>query len=323
MEKMITNETFADRKATKSMMEENRAKYLRFKKRRIRKKIKYFINLLTIVLCTMLIITIWKDSGIKKYISERFDRKSEATKVISDVDKNISKPVERKEAEVIECLAQMAGGDERFKEIYQNIESYPKEMLASLVNNPEMVDFVMNYNKDRKQTKAELTREEKEEAYPLFLQWDQRWGYEEYGGSIIGMNGCGPTCLSMVIFALTRDSDITPDVIAAFSEEEGHYVKGTGTSWSLMTEGAKKYGLKAREVSLDKHIMERELDAGHPIICALRAGDFTTLGHFIVIYDYDENGFMVNDPNCIARSKRQWEYEDLCGQIKNMWSYEY
>lgn len=267
----------------------------------------------------MIVITIWSKSSIEKILTY-ISRKFEAQNV---TEENTNKPVGREEAEVIECLAQMAAEDLRFREIYQNKESYPKDMLASLVNNPEMIDFVSNYNKDRKQTNVDLTNKEKEEVYPLFLQWDERWGYEEYGGSVIGMNGCGPTCLSMVIFALTRDSNITPDVIAAFSEKEGHYVKGTGTSWSLMSDGAKKYGLKAKEVSLDKRIMENELDKGHPIICALRAGDFTTLGHFIMIYGYDENGFMINDPNCIARSNKQWDYEQLSGQIKNMWSYEY
>lgn len=305
------------------MMGENRAKSPGYIKWKRRKRIKRYMKFCTFAVCVMLIISIWKGSRIEKYILERIGRNIESTQVESERDKNISKPMEREESEVIECLAQMAGEDQRFKEIYQNKEFYPEDMLASLVNNPEMIEFVSNYNKDRKQTTAELTKEEKEEAFPLFLQWDQRWGYEKYGGNIIGMNGCGPTCLSMVIFALTRDSYITPKAVAAFSEEEGYYVEGTGTSWSLMSEGAMKYGLTAKELCLDQRIMEQELDKGHPIICALRAGDFTTTGHYVMIYDYNENGFMINDPNCIARSKQQWKYDKLSKQIKNMWSYEY
>lgn len=73
---------------------------------------------------------------------------------------------------------------------------------------------------------------------------------------------------------------------------------------------------------MSESVMTAELENNHPIICALRAGDFTTEGHFIVIYDYDETGFYVNDPNCAARSNRRWSYEELSRQIKNMWSYE-
>lgn len=52
----------------------------------------------------------------------------------------------------------------------------------------------------------------------------------------------------------------------------------------------------------------------------MRPGDFTTAGHFIVLYGYDETGFLVNDPNCAARSGRTWTYEELSGQIKQIWS---
>ena len=46
--------------------------------------------------------------------------------------------------------------------------------------------------------------------------------------------------------------------------------------------------------------MKAELDAGRFLICAMKKGDFTAAGHFIVVYGYDESGFLVNDPNCVA-----------------------
>lgn len=302
-------------------MEEYRYKAQYYKRRKTVRRTKILL-ILTLILSAILIFLICDGSSNGKILFNRIRMKIKTLQAVPQEDSNINKPAEREEAEVTACLAQLAGEDDRFKEILQNQKAYPEELLASLVNNPEMIEFVINFNKDSKQTTTELTGEEKSEDFPLFLQWDQRWGYKKYGGDIIGLNGCGPTCLSMVIYALTRDDTITPDKVAAFSEKKGHYVKGTGTSWSLMSEGAKKYGLIPKEVCLDQGVMEQELDKGRPIICALRAGDFTTLGHFIMIYDYDENGFMINDPNCIARSRKQWTYEELSGQIKNMWSYE-
>ena len=41
-----------------------------------------------------------------------------------------------------------------------------------------------------------------------------------------------------------------------------------------------------------------------------------------MIYGYDRDGFMVNDPNCVARSRRRWSFDEIRGQIKMVWSYE-
>ena len=89
-----------------------------------------------------------------------------------------------------------------------------------------------------------------------------------------------------------------------------------------MTEAPAAYGIAATELGLDEEKMEQYLDEGCPIICAMRPGDFTATGHFIVIYGYDENGFMVNDPNSRERSSRHWTFDTLRYQIKNLWAYE-
>lgn len=52
----------------------------------------------------------------------------------------------------------------------------------------------------------------------------------------------------------------------------------------------------------------------------MRQGDFTTTGHYILLRGYDENGFFVNDPNRRQNSEKQWSYETLKGQIKNLWA---
>ncbi len=67
--------------------------------------------------------------------------------------------------------------------------------------------------------------------------------------------------------------------------------------------------------------MKSALDQGQPIICSMGSGDFTTQGHFILIRGYNEDGFLVNDPNCVARSNQAWSFEKLQGQVKNLWAY--
>lgn len=235
-------------------------------------------------------------------------------------------PQNLEDSQVYDALEKLAGEYPEFQDVYENRENYPIELLAALCNNPEMLAYVEGYAKYRNGDKtvagqAELTTQEKEKRFPLFLQWDKQWGYEEYGDFNIALSGCGPTCLSMVLVAQNRDFDMTPDKVADFAMENNFYVEGTGTAWSLMTDGARQLGLEAKEISLDESVMKNQLDMGKMMICSVRPGDFTALGHFIVIYGYDDNGFLVNDPNNIYRSNRSWTYEELASQIRILWSY--
>ena len=233
----------------------------------------------------------------------------------------VGKPIERTEAEVLQRMGELGQTSSLIEEIYQNHSQYPKELLAALANNPEMADFVSDYPDGDGMTGG-ITASEKEQEFPLFLQWDRRWGYESYGGSCIGLAGCGPTCLSMVLFYLTRDETHTPDSIAAYSAENGYYVEGTGTSWALMEDVPKLYGIKVLSVSSTANNMRAVLDNGGIIICAMGKGDFTISGHYIVVYGYDNEGFMVNDPNCVARSSRRWAFSEIENQIKSIWVYD-
>jgi len=233
----------------------------------------------------------------------------------------IKPPQLRTESEVMEELSKLAAQYKEFQEVEEHPEKYTEELLAALVNNPEMIDFVKGYPSKNKSSEG-LTNKEKKEEFPLFLQWDSRWGYDSYGSGNIGLSGCGPTCLAMAAYALTRDEGITPAKVAQFAESNDYYVEGTGTAWSLMTEGAGEFGIVGTELSRDEDTIKEELDKGHPIICTMAPGDFTAAGHFIMIYDYDKKGFFINDPNCISRSKKRWKYEDIKGQIKNLWTFQ-
>lgn len=223
--------------------------------------------------------------------------------------------------EVEEQLLALAAASPETAEIYRNRAAYPEELLKAFAHNPEMLDFVKGYPDADGSVTGGFTEEETEQSFPLLLQWDARWGYYPYGGSCIGIAGCGPTCLSMVILSLTGDESATPDVLADYSMNNGHYVAGQGTAWTLMTEAPGLYGVSVSELGLDKTAMEQVLDWGGMIICAMRPGDFTTAGHFIVIYGYDAEGFLVNDPNSRERSAKRWFYDDIWYQIKNLWAY--
>lgn len=134
-----------------------------------------------------------------------------------------------------------------------------------------------------------------------------------YGDEVLAINGCGLTSVAMVIAGLTERNIITPYDVASYAYENGYYKKGT--RWNFFTEGVKNYGIVDKEIPLVKSKIFKELELGHPIICSMRKGDFTTTGHLIVLVDVKNGKLMVNDPNSRERSER------LESQIKNLWSF--
>lgn len=235
----------------------------------------------------------------------------------------VDKPVKRTEVEVLEKLQRLAEDNSLIADIFENRKRYPDKMLEALANNPEMAGFVAGYlEKDNRGMKTGLTESEREKDFPLFLQWDPRWGYEEYGdGSNIGISGCGPTCVSMALYYLTGDESLTPDKIADYSMKNGYYVTGVGTAWALLEDVPALYGISVTQQKIREYNLKEALDANGVIICSMGEGDFTAAGHFIVVYGYDREGFLVNDPNCVARSREHWSWDRLEKQIKNIWVY--
>lgn len=195
---------------------------------------------------------------------------------------------------------------------------YPPSLIALLERNPETAEFVLGYP-FREDVEMDLSEYEGSETVPLFLQWDRRWGYETYGSDVIGITGCGPTCLAMVGYYLTGDDSFMPQTVAEFSQREGHYSPGSGSSWTLISEGAVKLGLDVTEIPLVKKRITDNLEVGNPIICAMGPGDFTTEGHYIVLVGLEDGKFRVNDPNSRENSQRLWSYEEIEDQIRNLW----
>ncbi len=197
------------------------------------------------------------------------------------------------------------------------------EKLAELLElNEEAADYVENYPQREayKSQPIDLAQEIQGGSVPLLMQWDKRWGYNAYGGNMIGLAGCGPVCMTMAYLHFTGDTGMTPREMAAFADDNGYYEEDAGTKWSFWTEGAGKLGLVGEELPLDENRMKQMLDDGKVIICSMGPGDFTTEGHFILIRGYDGNGFYVNDPNRRSNSEKQWEFDALRSQIRNLWA---
>lgn len=201
------------------------------------------------------------------------------------------------------------------------VEDYPQSLVDLLDRNRETKDFVLSYPKEKDKRHKIIMKEYKHcSSVPLFMQWDKRWGYKQYGDDIAGLTGCGPTCLSMVSVYLLQNTKYSPDYMLDWAIKNGYCIEGGGSSWSLISEGGEKLGLDVTELPLDKQRIIDNLKAGNPIICVMGPGDFTKKGHFIVMTGYENGKIKINDPNSYNNSNKEWKYDDIYKQIKNLWA---
>jgi len=203
-------------------------------------------------------------------------------------------------------------------ESIKNKDKLSLSYLALLYRNPEAKLFIQDKLENR--TVDEFTGESVDfkRDIPYYLQWDRRWGQKKYTSENIAINGCGPTSMAMVISGLLKDDSITPVELAKYEE----YAEGAGTGWKYFTEVPEKYGIKVKELSTDEKIYKNELSNGRPIIANVGPGDFSSIGHYIVIIGVDDDGnFIINDSNSPTNTSEKWSFERLKQQIKNSWSY--
>lgn len=315
----------------REMRRRKRRRAEQMRKRQLRRKIKLCIRLCAAAIVLVILanfisgLSQFRGHGLRGLFARSGDAKAEngdTDAVYVDADKaNLVYPQVKEGKELYNALQKLAESDSEYQEIMNHYDEYPQKLLAALCSNPEMLPFVQGYLESDGQAHGGFEQKELDAGIPLLIQWDKRWGYAAYGDSNIALSGCAPTCLSMVIVSITGDLTATPDQIADYAMKQGYYLEGTGTAWSIMTEGAAHYGVTGQEVSLDESAIKRHLEAGEPIICSMRPGDFTTAGHFIVLTGVVDGKITVNDPNSRARSSVLWDYDRIASQIKNLWAF--
>lgn len=286
-------------------------------KKRKRKRIRGLIDILVgIGILLLLLYLLWIFWVYKESVKNEKQMICDSESVTQQQEEVGQNELDLGEQDALQRLQQFA------KNNGIPVSEYPDELLERLQKNPETEKFVLNYPlKKGTFSKADLT-ELNEERIPLLMQWDDRWGYYKYGDNVMGLTGCGPTCLSMVASFLKQDPKLTPIYMADYAIRNGYCVSGSGTSWNFMSDGAREFGLQVQEIPLMKNRVYQYLQEGNPIICIMGPGEFTDNGHFIVLTEIEEGKIKINDPNSKSHSNRLWEFEEIESQIRNMWVYQ-
>lgn len=246
----------------------------------------------------------------------------------SDKEKSVKETANavetEKQTETTGAEVQEETSEERLERVRRQAKAgkYPKGVIELLDKNKATVDYVEQYGEKKDLPAAKTIGENLVKGQiPHLLQWDQRWGYAPYGTSNVAVSGCGPTCLSMVAAGLTGDPTLTPARLAAYGTKKGYVDKDNNTYWKFMSEGLTRWNIECYETDMDKKRITAELKAGHPVILSVGPGDFTKIGHFIVLTEYTDGKIKVLDPFSQETTGKLWTFKRLAKQTKAAWVY--
>lgn len=162
-----------------------------------------------------------------------------------------------------------------------------------------------------------------------YLQHDQRWGSQLYTitgntSQTISTSGCGPTSMAMVLDYYIEDDEITPDEIAEYALQHGYRTASQGTSWGLFSTLAANYGLEFLQTSSKQEAKQWMLEKENAlIICSMTHGLWTNKGHFIVIWQIQDDTVYINDPNSTEERKVRNSFNYLAQQCKQYFCFNF
>lgn len=235
-----------------------------------------------------------------------------------DIDQNTNPKLKSdNKDELKKNIESWLGENPKAKWVYDNFDDLDNIDAYLAGNDEDTIEFVYNMNNGL--TNFPYTPGQSvdlERKTPYFIQWDNRWAYNKLGNRNIGISGCGPTSMAMILSRLKKDNSITPDKIA---KDAQNYMGNEGISWNFFYDGAKKYDYEIEDVALNEEAMKKALEKG-PLLVSVNRGYFTLFGHIFVIDSYKDGKFLINDPNSLRNSKVEWTFDQISNQIVKIWS---
>ena len=168
-----------------------------------------------------------------------------------------------------------------------------------------------------------------------YLQTDPKWKNVDYSAkgekTTIGASGCGPTAMAMVL-ATWADPAVTPKTECAWALAHGYKAPRQGTYYGYFVPAAKRYGLKARQLSWTNiygnwksplHEEARKaVEDGHLVIACMGKGLWTSSGHYVLVWKVQGNIVYINDPASTRAVRTQGDYNLFKTQVKYYWVIE-
>ena len=165
-----------------------------------------------------------------------------------------------------------------------------------------------------------------------YLQTDPRWGSLDYSAkgekTTIRASGCGPTAMAMVL-ATWADPSITPATECAWALAHGFKAPHQGTYYGYFEEAGRRFGLKTYRLNYTNlygndrsayHAQAKDaLDRGDLVIACMGKGNWTSSGHYVLVWKIYGNTIYINDPASTKTSRTQGDYSLFKKQVKYYW----
>ncbi len=166
-----------------------------------------------------------------------------------------------------------------------------------------------------------------------YLQTDPKWKNYNYSAKgeqkTIGSSGCGITVAAMVIATL-KDKSVTPITTAEWSMAHGYKALNQGTYYSYFVPQFSFHGITCKMVnqsnlygksSSSAHTLAlNALKNGNWVIACMGKGNWTSSGHFILLYKYENGYIYINDPASTKATRIKNTWDLFAKEVKYLWT---
>jgi hypothetical protein len=156
------------------------------------------------------------------------------------------------------------------------------------------------------------------DGFTIYSQYDPAWKDLPYSISTIGIAGCGPAAMAMIITNITKQN-VTPVETANYAASIDMYVPGAGSKWEIGPRLAEQWGLRSEPIQKNVSAITAALREGKLVITP-GAGPkpFTSGGHFIVIRGITADGkFRVGDSGHSDTSDKDWDPQFIVDNMRD------
>lgn len=168
-----------------------------------------------------------------------------------------------------------------------------------------------------------------------YLQTDPRWGSLDYSApgekTTIAASGCGPTAMAMVL-ATWADPSVTPKTECAWALAHGYKAPRQGTYYGYFEPAGARYGLRVTRLNYASlygnatsayHAQVKDaLDRGELAIACMGPGNWTSSGHYVLVWKIEGDTIYINDPASTKAARTKGSYSLFKQQVKYYWTIE-
>ena len=168
-----------------------------------------------------------------------------------------------------------------------------------------------------------------------YLQTDPKWGSLDYSvpgeKTTIAASGCGPTAMAMVL-ATWADPSVTPKTECAWALAHGYKAPRQGTYYGYFEPAGARYGLRVTRLNYTSlygkstsayHAQVKDaLDRGELVIACMGKGNWTSSGHYVLVWDIQGGTIYINDPASTLARRTRGSYALFKQQVKYYWTIE-